>query len=149
MIRPVVWVRRQPWSWSFLGAIVIWLTIAVVHGQGLGAMLVTTLSFATFSVLVGIGQMMVMTTGPGNIDLSIPSTMTLGGAIAMKVMNESAANIPLALVLTVAAGIAIGVANYGLIRLLRIPPIIATLSTNLIILSVAISYERGLRIHPP
>ena len=39
--------------------------------------------------------------------------------------------------------------NYGLIRLLRIPPIIATLSSSFLFLSAAISYSRGLRIKPP
>jgi len=149
MTRAFKWIQKQPWTWSFLGAAVILLVILVFHARGIGATVSTTLSFAVFSVIVGIGQMLVITTGPGNIDLSIPSVMTLGGAIAMKVMNESAANIPLALGLAIAAGIFIGIVNYGIIRVLRIPPIIATLSTNLIILSVAISYERGLRIHPP
>ena len=143
------WMESKSWIWSFIGAAVVFLIISVMHGKGIGATITTTLSFAVFSVIVGTGQMLVMTTGPGNIDLSIPSVMTLGGAIAMKVMNESAANIPHALIFAILAGVAIGVVNYGIIWLLRIPPIIATLSTNLIVLSIAIMYERGLRIHPP
>ena len=47
------------------------------------------------------------------------------------------------------AAMALGVANYLLIRLLRIPPIIATLSSALIVQSVAIAYGRGLKIKPP
>jgi ribose transport system permease protein len=46
-------------------------------------------------------------------------------------------------------GLGVGVFNYGLIRLLRIPPIIATLSAAFIIQSTAIAYGRGLRIKPP
>ena len=37
----------------------------------------------------------------------------------------------------------------ALIRLLRIPPIIATLSSSFLVLSTAISYGRGIRIKPP
>jgi ribose transport system permease protein len=48
-----------------------------------------------------------------------------------------------------AAGACVGLFNYLLIRLLRIPPIIATLSSNLIVMSVAISIGRGLKIKPP
>jgi ribose transport system permease protein len=48
-----------------------------------------------------------------------------------------------------ACGAAIGAANYLLIRALRIPPIIATLSASFIIQSVDISYGRGLQIKPP
>jgi ribose transport system permease protein len=44
---------------------------------------------------------------------------------------------------------AVGFANYLLIRALRIPPIIATLSSSFIILSIDISYGRGLQIKPP
>jgi ribose transport system permease protein len=48
-----------------------------------------------------------------------------------------------------AAASGVGVFNYALIRLLRIPPIIATLSSSFIIQSAAIAYGRGLRIKPP
>ena len=50
-------------------------------------MLTAALSFATFSVIVGLGQMFVITLGPGNVDLSIPATMTLSGTVAMKIMD--------------------------------------------------------------
>jgi ribose transport system permease protein len=49
----------------------------------------------------------------------------------------------------VGIGLAIGLANYGLIRLLRIPPIIATLAMSFIVQSTAIWTNRGLRIRPP
>ena len=39
--------------------------------------------------------------------------------------------------------------NYALIRFLRIPPIIATLSSSFVFRSAAIWYNRGLRIKPP
>ena len=39
--------------------------------------------------------------------------------------------------------------NYALIRFLRIPPIIATLSSSFVFQSAAIWYNRGLRIKPP
>ncbi len=51
-------------------------------------MLTAALTFATFYVLVGLGQMFVITLGPGNVDLSIPATMTLAGTVAMKVMDD-------------------------------------------------------------
>ena len=76
---------RQPWVFSFGAAIAVWLaTIAYTEGQGAGAILTAALSFATFTIIVGLGQMMVITTGPGNVDLSIPATITLSGVVAMK-----------------------------------------------------------------
>src|SRR5262249_19842787 len=100
-------------------------------------------------VIVGVGQMFVITLGPGNVDLSLPANIGLASAVAMKVMDGSDAMIPIGLAAALASGIAIGIANYFLIWALRIPPIIATLSASFIIQSVDISYGRGLQIKPP
>jgi ribose transport system permease protein len=75
--------------------------------------------------------------------------MTLAGTVALKIMDTSDGMIAVGLLVTLAVGLMIGVANYGLIKVLKIPPIIATLSSSFIIQSVAISYNRGLRIKPP
>ena len=90
--------------------------------------------------------MLVITTGPGNVDLSIPSTITLAGVVAMKIMERTSDGlIWLGLLAASASGLAVGAFNYALIRLLRIPPIIATLSSSFLVLSTAISYGRGLQ----
>jgi len=143
-------IGEQPWIWSFLAATLVWLmTIAFTGGQGAGEILTSALSFGTFTIIVGLGQMMVITTGPGNVDLSIPATMTLSGVIAMKIMDTDSANMLLGVIAALSASLVVGVANYILIRLLRIPPIIATLSSSFLVLSTAISYGRGIRIKPP
>ena len=141
---------QWPWLWSYLAAIGAWaLTLVVSHGTGAAQILVAAFSFSAFTVLVSLGQMLVITTGPGNVDLSIPSVIALSGAVAMLVMNERAEMIVPGLVAAVGAGAAVGLFNYLLIRLLRIPPIIATLSSSLIVTSVAITIGRGLRVRPP
>lgn len=141
---------EKPWVWSFLGMTLVWLaTIIFTKGQGGGAILSAALSFATFTVIVGIGQMFVITTGPGNVDLSIPATIALSGAICMKIMDGSDAMLFIGVFVALGTGIAVGAFNYMLIRVLRIPPIIATLSASFLILSVAIAYGRGLKIKPP
>lgn len=141
---------RQPWIFSFGAAIAVWLaTVAYTEGQGAGAILTAAFSFATFTIIVGLGQMMVITTGPGNVDLSIPATITLSGVVAMKVMDEDTGRMALGIAAALGASTLVGIFNYGLIRLLRIPPIIATLSSSFLVLSTAISYGRGIRIKPP
>ncbi len=143
-------LRSKPWIWAFIGALAVWVgTFLFTRGQGGGEVLTAAFSFATFFVIVAIGQMFVITLGPGNVDLSIPATMTLGGTVAMKVMDGANAMIPVGLAAALGCGVAVGVFNYGLIRLLRIPPIIATLSASFLIQSAAIAYNRGLRIKPP
>ena len=78
----------KPWLWAWLAAGLVWLATGLVTGgQGAGRVLTAAFTFATFFVLVGLGQMFVITLGPGNVDLSIPATITLAGAVATKVMD--------------------------------------------------------------
>jgi ribose transport system permease protein len=140
----------KPWIWSFVAAAGVWLvTIAFTGGASAVGLSQAALTFAAFSIIVGIGQMFVITLGPGNVDLSIPATMTLAGTVALKIMDTNNSMILSGLLVALVIGLAIGILNYGLIKLLRIPPIIATLSSSFIIQSAAISYNRGIRIKPP
>ena len=140
----------RPWIWSYLGALLVWLAaIALTHGYGAGGMITAALALAIFCVITGVAQMFVITLGPGNVDLSLPANIGLASAVAMKVMHGSDALIAPGLLAALGSGISIGIANYLLIWLLRIPPIIATLSASFIIQSVGISYGRGLQIKPP
>ena len=141
---------KKPWLWSFIAALAVWLaTILATGGASTIGVTQATLTFAAFSVIVGIGQMFVITLGPGNIDLAVPSTMTLSGTVALKFMAEDNSLILPGLAIAIGIGIAIGTINYALIKALRIPPIIATLAMSFIIQSAAIATNRGLRIKPP
>ncbi len=143
-------VLRQPWLWAWLGAIAVWLATAVfIGGSGSGGVLSAAMTFGAFFVIVALGQMFVITLGPGNVDLSIPACMTLAATVAMKTMDGQAAMIVVGLVLALVIGATVGIVNYALIRLLRIPPIIATLSSSFIFQSAAIWWNRGLRVKPP
>ncbi|BAM91606.1 putative ribose ABC transporter permease [Bradyrhizobium oligotrophicum S58] len=140
----------KPWIWSFIGALAVWLAaIVFTGGYGAGGMLSAALSLAVFTVVVGVGQMFVITLGPGNVDLSLPANIGLASAVAMTVMAGDDQRIALGLLAALACGAAVGTANYLLIWALRIPPIIATLSASFVIQSIDISYGRGLQIKPP
>lgn len=143
-------LTKRPWIWSFLGAFIVWIAaISYTGGYGSGGMITAALSLAVFTVIVGLGQMLVVTLGPGNVDLSLPANIGLASAVAMKTMDGSDQLVALGLLAAIACGLAVGTVNYLLIRLLRIPPIIATLSASFVIQSADISYGRGLQIKPP
>ena len=143
-------VRSKPWLWSFLAALLVWLaTLAFTRGEGAAALTSGALAFSAFFVIVGVGQMFVITTGPGNIDLSIPANIALSGAVGMKLMDGQDGLIALGVAGVLGVGVLIGCANYALIRVLRIPPIIATLSASFLLQSMAIAYGRSVRIAPP
>lgn len=128
----------------------MWLIITVVSGLGAGGQVLSAAaSFGTFFVIVATGQMFVITLGPGNVDLSIPACMTLSATLAMKFMNGDASLLLPGLLISVGVGLTIGTINFMLILLLRIPPIIATLSASFLYQSTAIWSNRGLRVKPP
>jgi ribose transport system permease protein len=140
----------RPWIWSFLGAGAVWLAaVAFTGGYGAGGMMTAALSLSVFTVIVGVGQMFVITLGPGNVDLSLPANIGLASAVAMKTMGGDDSWVAVGLAAALVCGLAVGIVNYLLIWALRIPPIIATLSASFIIQSVDISYGRGLQIKPP
>ncbi|MDO5604424.1 MAG: ABC transporter permease [Paracoccus sp. (in: a-proteobacteria)] len=155
MTAALVRVHRAPWFWAWVAAFAAFAATAALSGQGGGpaALAVATLTFASFSVLTGLGQMLVITMGPGNVDLSIPATMTLAATLSLKLMGGMAGPVPLVVLAGLAVALGVGAAagamNYALIRLFRIPPIVATLSASFIYQSLAIWSNRGLRIKPP
>ena len=140
----------RPWIWSWLAAAgAFLLTMLLTEGRGAGELAYAALSFGAFAAIVGLGQMMVITLGPGNVDLSIPAVMTLSGTLALKAMGSVPGTELWGLAVAVAVGLGAGGANFALIYLLRLPPIIATLAASLVYQSVAIWSNRGLRIRPP
>lgn len=143
------WLITRPWLWVFIGALAVWLILAIaVSGQGAGGVLSIALRFATFYVIIGLGQMLVIAIGPGNIDLSIPAVMTLAAYLAMGMMGGSNAHLLLGIATGLGVGLAAGIANVILIQLLRIPPMIATLAAGFILDSMAIAYSSGSTAHP-
>ncbi|MFA6505020.1 MAG: ABC transporter permease [Treponemataceae bacterium] len=139
---------ERKWLWSYIGAVAVYLVISVVSGNPMGT-LAASITFASFFILVGIGQMLVITNGAGNIDLSVPCTLAMAGSVAMKIMNESNGNIWIGVIAGLAAGAAVGAFNFGLIRIMLMPPMIATMASSFIVKTLSIVFFRGLQIKPP
>ena len=79
-------VLSRPGVWSFVAQLPVWLaTIAVTAGVSTGGQSQAASTFGAFPSLAGIGQLFVITPGPGNIDLSVPATMS--SAVALKFMD--------------------------------------------------------------
>jgi ribose transport system permease protein len=149
-MRSATALLSRPWIWSFFGAAVVFiLAISFTGGVGAAGMITTALALAMFTIVVGLGQMMVITLGPGNVDLSLPANIGLASAVSMTVMNGSDSLVAAGLLAALGCGLAIGIANYLMIRSLGIPPIVATLSSSFVVQSVDIAYGRGLQIKPP
>ena len=79
----------KPWLWAWVAAgLAFGATLILTGVQGAGELAYAALSFGAFAAIVGMGQMLVITLGPGNVDLSIPACMTLAGTLALKAMGS-------------------------------------------------------------
>jgi ribose transport system permease protein len=133
----------QPWFYATAGAVLVWLII-VAHSQGVGggAVMSTALNYSVFFAIVGLGQMLVMASGAGNIDLSIPANVTLAAYLSTGQMVGSDNGLILGILLGLVAGAAIGAGNALLILAFRIPPMVATLASGLVLESFTFVYSR-------
>jgi ribose transport system permease protein len=133
----------QPWFYASAGAILVWLVI-VGHSQGAGggAVVSAALNYSVFFAVVGLGQMLVMASGAGNIDLSIPANITLAAYLSTGQMMGSDSGLAAGFVAGLAGGTAIGAANAFLILAFRIPPMVATLASGLVVESFTFVYSR-------
>lgn len=124
--------RERPWVWSFAAAAVVWIVTYLETSRGLFGNLTSAAAVSSFLAIVGIGQLFVITTGNGNIDLSIPNTMTLAGYYSLSVMNGHNGALLTGILVALAVGLVVGAANIVAIFFLQIPPIVGTLAVGFI-----------------
>jgi ribose transport system permease protein len=127
------WLRDHRWSFSAIGVLVLWGVLSVTTSHFSLGSLSGVASSASFLAIVAIGQMFAISTGGGNVDLSIPSVITLS-AFATMILSEGT-NLGLLTAIPVAVGIGVvtGLVNALLILKLRIPAIIATLAVGYVL----------------
>ncbi|MBV9653056.1 MAG: ABC transporter permease [Acetobacteraceae bacterium] len=129
------------WVWSLGGVLILWAILSVATSsfslQSLSGVAVS----ASFLVIVALGQMLVITTGRGNIDLSIAGVITLSAFVSILVNAQ--AGLPVALVSVAAIGIAAGAVNAVLVVGLGIPAIIATLATGYMLATASLVANRS------
>lgn len=133
-------VGRNRWVWSLLGVLVLWAILSsAISSFSLQSLSGVAIS-ASFLVIVALGQMLVITTGRGNIDLSIAGVLTLSAYLSILV--GARVGLPLALVTVASTGIVSGAVNALLVVSLRIPAIIATLATGYMLATASLVANR-------
>ncbi|MER7498893.1 ABC transporter permease [Nonomuraea pusilla] len=137
----------RPWIWGFAAAALVWVAILAISGQGGGQTVSLALSLAPYLVVVGLGQMLVITAGPGNIDVSVASVISLAGFVSVAAA-ASTGSVVLGVGAGVAAGIAVAAVSTVAILGLSVPPIIATLASGLVASSATLSLAGGFTAVP-
>jgi ribose transport system permease protein len=134
-------LRSIDWIWAALGALVMWLLLGVFAGRFNLESLLATSTTAAFLAIVAMGQMVVVTTGRGAIDLSIPGVISLAAYLATGMALGSNARLLWVFPLVLAMGAAVGAVNAMTVLLLRIPPIIATLGVGYVLTTLILIYN--------
>ncbi len=138
------WTASNRWIWSLLGVLILWALLSAVTSQLSFNSLSGVAISSSFLILVAIGQMAVVTTGGGNIDLSIASVMTLSAYVALIVIGGHDGRLFLGVVVTLALGLTVGATNAALVLLARIPAIIATLATGYVLATASLVANRAI-----
>lgn len=142
----LAWMRERSWSFAAFGVAMLWLLLSVITSHFDLNSLSGVATSASFLVIVAIGQMFVVASGGGNIDLSIPSVMTVSAFATMILSQGTNSGLLLALPAVLTIGIATGAANAFLVLKLRIPAIIATLAIGYVLDSATLIANRELEV---
>ncbi len=130
------------WGYSFLFAAAVFVLILLVTGRGGGTTLTSALSLAPYLVLVALGQMLVVSAGPGNIDVSVTSVISLAGYVSIAVASSTGSAI-LGILAAIAVGLATALISVLAITFIAVPPIVATLASGLIVTSFTLAISNG------
>jgi ribose transport system permease protein len=138
------WTQAHRWTWSALAVLLFWAVLSAVTNRFSIASLSGIFLSASFLTVAGIGQMFVVTTGRGNIDLSIPSVLTLNAYIALLTVRGQDANLALGVSVALGVGFAVGLFNAALVVRLKVPAIIATLATGYVLATATLLANRSI-----
>lgn len=142
MQRLSLWIARNRWIWSLAGVLVLWSILSIITDRVSLHSLSGVATSASFLVLAALGQMFVVTTGRGNIDLSIASVIALSAFVSLITIGGDDGRLWLGLLAALAIGLAVGAVNAVLVVLVRIPAMIATLATGYVLATATLLANR-------
>ena len=140
------YIKENTWIWAAVGAFLLWFIMGISSGRLNLESFLSNAYIASFLAILSFGQMLVVTSGRGAIDLSIPGVLTLMAFVSMSIINGENKNVPLAIFVIVALGALIGVLNGLMVIYLQIPAIIATMAMNYILTTAALLINKNFSI---
>ncbi len=124
---------NSPVMWPVVGCIILYIMICLVSGTVNVRVLTSGLKLCVFALLLGIAQMIVVTSGKGAIDISQRYILTLTAYVSCAVMEK---NILLGLVVSILVGMLCGLINGSISTFLNIHAMITTMATGYVYYSV-------------
>ena len=146
MNRVKQFVRNNNWVYVAAVTILLWLLMGAATGNLSVRTLIDNAYTASFLAMIALGQMLVVTTGRGAIDLSLPGMVTLGAYVSMGLCNGENSMIIPALAVVILCGIVVGLCNSLMVIYLKLPAIIATMAMNYIIVTATMLINNSFNV---
>ena len=119
--------------WPILGSVLLFIAITAVTGNFNLGVITSCAKLCVFALLLGLGQMIVVTSGDGAIDLSQKYILTLTAYVSCTVMAK---NIVAGLIAAILVGAFCGLISSLVNVYLRVPAMITTLATGYLFYTV-------------
>ncbi len=129
-------VITKQWFWPAVASLVLLSLVVLLAGELRLGTITANLTAASFLAMVGIGQMFPIASGEGGIDLSIPSVMGFCAFVAVKMIGSDPLLLTMVIPVAIGFGLIVGTVNGLVVTVVRIPPIIGTLATGFIVLTL-------------
>lgn len=105
-----------------------------------------TIRLASFIMLFGLCQQLVICVGNAGLDLSVGYIATLAGIITGHIMNSSNSGIPLAIIAAICVGAFFGLANGFFTSYLNLPSLVVTMAMANIVQGIVNAYTKSVPI---
>lgn len=139
-------ILKSAWLWTFVGCAVICVAIGFLSGGFSARTILLNVTLASFTFLLALCEMLIITSGDGAIDLCVPYIVTLSAYISANWLTEGKAFIGVIVLIVVC--IIIGIIN-GLINVyLQVHAMISTLAVGYILFSVILVYSKSATVKP-
>jgi ribose transport system permease protein len=129
--------------------VLLWAALSVITQRFSLQSLSGVSATASFFTIAATGQMLVIASGGGNVDLSIPSMITLSAFTVMSIDAGSDVRLLIGLPVIIAMGVMVGLVNAVLVQRLRIPAIIATLAVGYVLTTGTLLLNRAAKSLAP
>ena len=139
-------VKNNSWVYVAVVTILLWILMGATTGSLSVRTLIDNAYTASFLAMIALGQMLVVTTGRGAIDLSLPGMVTLGAYVSMGLCNGQDSMVLPALAVVILCGVVVGLCNSLMVIYLKLPAIIATMAMNYIIVTATMLINNSFNV---
>jgi len=145
MKRMTSFLQRYPAAWPIIGSIIFFILIGQLNHNYSSSYLFTATRLSTFALLLGLAQMVVVTSGDGAIDLSQIYILTLCAYASTTLMFI---NPVLGLLAAVLIGGLAGFINGVINVYLKVPAMVTTLATGYLYLTLVLVASSKMKVLP-